>query len=289
MSGIREYSKILIKRTALTGVVPTIPIDDNDLDNFLDTDILTAELYFNIADRILYTRAGDEIIIIGGSSEIDNVLLQELIGLVEKCCLSGAEGIHNIMNTLDIHSKYFEYLMKCCKVPVRPTKPKPLIPGQAVDYIVYNKPEPYKPQGQIKPQTIEVIPVRKDNEESNLILYPSEKGYFSVLGIPGDWSVKDLRIVDKSGVDLESHLPIYFNDVVCENKVLSLGWVAATGKDKRTYETCIELSSIRGYSIKDTSAGKKTPLLIYETKNSNKVTRTFEGSTSLWYRYATNQ
>jgi hypothetical protein len=59
---IREYSKLLLKRTSALGVTPSIPVDDNDLENFLDTDILNGELYINTADKILYTRAEGDII-----------------------------------------------------------------------------------------------------------------------------------------------------------------------------------------------------------------------------------
>lgn len=289
MSGIIEYSKILIKRTSIPGVVPTIPDDDNDLDSFLDTDILQGELYFNMSDRILYTRAGQEIIIIGGQGQFDNTLLEELIGLVEKCCLDSSINFNNVFNTLNLHTKYLQELIKCCRyIPVRPTRP--FIPGQAIVeiYSTDNPTKPFKPSLPSAPIDYIAESKKVSKNPSKLILYPVDKGYFSVIGMPGSWSVIDRRIVNQSGVDLLEYLPIYFDEMVCDNKTISKSWIAATGKNDYRYQECTELVAIRGYVIKDTSQGKDIPFLIYETKKNGSV-KTFEASTSLWHRYAANR
>lgn len=288
--GIIEYSKILIKRTGLPGVVPTIPLDDNDLDSFRDTDILQGELYFNMADRILYTRANNEIVIIGGQG-FDTTLLEELIGLVEGCCVSTEANFDNVFNILNMHSKYLQELIKCCRYipPVRPTRP--LIPGQAIVeiYSTESPTRPRKPSLPSAPINYNTKPKKYSKEPSKLILYPVDRGYFSIIGMPGNYSVQNRRIVREDGRDLEDFLPIYFNEIVCNTKQKALAsWTAATGKNNRNYEDCVELVAIRGYVIKDTSQGKDIPFLIYETKKKG-VTKTFEASTSLWYKYATNR
>lgn len=50
-----EYSRLLMKRSVTPGVVPTVPLTNN-LNDFTATDIFEGELFYNIADGILYSR-----------------------------------------------------------------------------------------------------------------------------------------------------------------------------------------------------------------------------------------
>lgn len=204
----------------------------------------------------------------------------------EICCKFTTNSLHNIENTLDNHSNILRKLLKCCEYRPGPIRPvRPLIPGQSFDDLtpIPVVPKPVKPY---TAQPIIVKPKKIDKERSNLILYPVDKGYFGIIGIPGSWSVQNRRIINQAGEDLEQYLPIYFGEFVCDNKVISKSWIAATGKNDIYYQKCIELVAIRGYVIKDTSQRKDTPLLIYETRNMNGVSRTFEASTSLWNKYS---
>lgn len=81
---IREYSKIQLKRTGLAGVTPSIPINDNDLENFTDTDILNGELFLNTTDKILWTRANNEIVRLNFVGATASNYLQETFETVNK-------------------------------------------------------------------------------------------------------------------------------------------------------------------------------------------------------------
>jgi len=50
-----EYSRLLMKRSMTAGVVPTVPLTNN-LNDFTATDIFEGELFYNVADGILYSR-----------------------------------------------------------------------------------------------------------------------------------------------------------------------------------------------------------------------------------------
>lgn len=65
-----EYSRIILKRSNVSGVIPTIPISEN-LNQFIGTDIFEGELFINIPDNILYTRANNEIIVLNGGGNSD--------------------------------------------------------------------------------------------------------------------------------------------------------------------------------------------------------------------------
>jgi hypothetical protein len=58
-----EYSRIILKRSFTPGVTPTVPELDN-LNQFIGTDIFEGELFLNIPDNKLYTRANNEIILL---------------------------------------------------------------------------------------------------------------------------------------------------------------------------------------------------------------------------------
>lgn len=59
----KEFSRILTKRSFIPGVVPTIPAS-NDLNFFTGTDIFEGELFLNLPDGKLYTREGNNIILL---------------------------------------------------------------------------------------------------------------------------------------------------------------------------------------------------------------------------------
>lgn len=61
-----EYSRLRVKRTDQTGVVPTVPASE-DITTFIETDIFVGELFYNTADNILYTRDDNGIVILTGT------------------------------------------------------------------------------------------------------------------------------------------------------------------------------------------------------------------------------
>jgi outer membrane protein assembly factor BamB len=67
-----EYSRIILKRSLTPGVTPTVPEIDN-LNQFIGTDIFEGELFFNIPDGKLYTRANGEIILLNDSETFTKV------------------------------------------------------------------------------------------------------------------------------------------------------------------------------------------------------------------------
>ena len=118
-------------------------------------------------------------------------------------------------------------------------------------------------------------------------LYPQKPIRITIPGVGGQWKVGGRRIVSKNGIDLCKSLPVYFNLCICEGKSIGRYSSPVVQKQIYQYKKCIELVAIRGYVIKDTSSGKDTPLLIYETRDiKTGVVRTFEGDINLWKRYA---
>lgn len=65
-----QDSRILIKRSTTTGVVPTVPSSNDHTDGtWIATDIYKGELFFNQADGIMFTRDDSGIVTIGGNSD----------------------------------------------------------------------------------------------------------------------------------------------------------------------------------------------------------------------------
>lgn len=58
----REYIRLPLKRSTKTGETPTIPIDENDLDQWLDTDIMVGEIFINSVDDGVYIRSENGIL-----------------------------------------------------------------------------------------------------------------------------------------------------------------------------------------------------------------------------------
>jgi hypothetical protein len=118
-----------------------------------------------------------------------------------------------------------------------------------------------------------------------LFKYPAEPGYFTILGIPAQFMVVGKRIKDKNNLDLLTYLPIYFNEKICNGRSYR-----NRASNNVNYKDCIELIAIRGYAVKNTSNGSNVPILIYETKNLfTGTTKTFEGTITLWDKYAINR
>jgi hypothetical protein len=63
----RKVTRIIMKRSSISGVKPTIPPSEDHTDgSWISTDIYKGEFFFNQADGIIYTRSSDGIIVIGG-------------------------------------------------------------------------------------------------------------------------------------------------------------------------------------------------------------------------------
>lgn len=63
MADKREYSRIIVKRTAIPGATPSAPTASN-IEDFTPTDIFEGELFFNIPDKKLYSRSGGDIVLL---------------------------------------------------------------------------------------------------------------------------------------------------------------------------------------------------------------------------------
>lgn len=63
MATINEQRRLILKRSAIPGTIPTVPAVDN-IDTFTATDIFKGELFYNIPDNILYTRDNTGIVIV---------------------------------------------------------------------------------------------------------------------------------------------------------------------------------------------------------------------------------
>jgi hypothetical protein len=63
-----EYSRIISKHTDIIGVTPSVPVDDDDFDNFLPTDIFNGELFINLPDQKIWSRSGSTIFPLSGGA-----------------------------------------------------------------------------------------------------------------------------------------------------------------------------------------------------------------------------
>jgi hypothetical protein len=64
MSNPIEYSRLIMKRTQVSGATPSINTGDTIDNTWTDSDILTGELFYNIPDQKLYTRSGEDIVLL---------------------------------------------------------------------------------------------------------------------------------------------------------------------------------------------------------------------------------
>jgi len=90
-----QFSRILLKRTNTSGVVPTIPLTNSHTDGtWRLTDIYDGELFLNTADNRLWCRAGNDIVELGtrtpwarggsggdGFGSIRNVMIDDTVTL----------------------------------------------------------------------------------------------------------------------------------------------------------------------------------------------------------------
>lgn len=74
-----EYSRLLLKRSVTAGVVPTVPLSNN-LNDFNATDIYEGELFYNVADGILFSRDLLGITVLGTPGAPANLLNTLLLG-----------------------------------------------------------------------------------------------------------------------------------------------------------------------------------------------------------------
>jgi hypothetical protein len=75
-----EYSRLLMKRSMTAGVVPTVPLTNN-LNDFNATDIFEGELFYNVADGILYSRDLTGIVILATGVVPVNPDLTTVLGI----------------------------------------------------------------------------------------------------------------------------------------------------------------------------------------------------------------
>ncbi len=76
MSIKSEYSRLIVKRSTQTGVIPTIPSSSTLDDTWLSTDIYIGELFINTADDKIWYRADSGIVEItgGGGGGGDSIM-----------------------------------------------------------------------------------------------------------------------------------------------------------------------------------------------------------------------
>jgi hypothetical protein len=214
------------------------------------------------------------------SDDLDNI--QDLINSSIECCKYNNQMLLDINKQLYSHSLVLRELLKCCKYKPVPTKPN-FLPGQAYVEVLSNEPfiQPTRPTQ----PTYTITPKRIESSPNPLIIYPVDKGYFGVLSIPGSWNIVDGRIVDKTGVDLENHLPLFFNYRVYEESSYN-----NQASNSVSYSKDFELVGMLGYVVKRLAGGVEEPLIIYETYNwRTGVRRTFEANVNIWNKYASNR
>lgn len=61
-----EYSRLITKHTDIIGITPSVPVDDDDFDNFLATDIFNGELFINLPDQTIWSRNGSQVFQLSG-------------------------------------------------------------------------------------------------------------------------------------------------------------------------------------------------------------------------------
>jgi hypothetical protein len=209
-------------------------------------------------------------------------LLNQSMEADKKCCADMTKFMYGISYQLNQQGLILRELLKCCHY--RPYRPHH-IPGQAIIDITpvgsgsYTPPTPApKPIDIVKPK-----PIIKTNYK--MYKYPADRGYFTVLGIPNNYNVVGRRIVDKLGEDLCGYLPIYFNENICNTR-----YYRNRASNTVNYNECYELVGIMGYVVKNVAGGSSVPYLIYETKNLyTGAVKTFEGTVTLWDKYAINR
>ena len=67
-----QDSRIKIKRSTITGTVPTVPSSNDHTDGtWIATDIYKGELFFNQADGVLWSRDDNGVTCLGGSASVE--------------------------------------------------------------------------------------------------------------------------------------------------------------------------------------------------------------------------
>lgn len=96
----KEYSRIQMKRSSLSGVVPTIPANDEIDETWIDTDLMLGELFINLADDMIWMRTEYGIIDItggggggGGTQSLTQTLAYGNETLGKPIIISGTDNI----------------------------------------------------------------------------------------------------------------------------------------------------------------------------------------------------
>lgn len=90
-----EFVRIIVKNSTTPGEIPTVPVDETDLDSFLDTDIFEGELFYNIPDEKLFTRSGSTILDLTNVSTttIDSISTSTTVGLDDIYEITGGNAV----------------------------------------------------------------------------------------------------------------------------------------------------------------------------------------------------
>jgi len=109
MSLITQQSKIVHKTSSIAGVVPTIytgTTQDHTLSDWKDTDIYNAELFFNLADKKVFTRLNSSIVQIYPSLSGD-AGTEDVRYFDDYAALSASTGTTNTINVVKADSKIY--------------------------------------------------------------------------------------------------------------------------------------------------------------------------------------
>jgi hypothetical protein len=87
-----EYSRLIIKRSTIPGVEPTIPTGDTIDNNFLPTDILVGELFANVEDQKVWLRHNTGIALISTGTTSSSIFTGGTVS-GPTIFLSGATGV----------------------------------------------------------------------------------------------------------------------------------------------------------------------------------------------------
>jgi hypothetical protein len=80
-----EYSRLLLKRTNIAGVVPTIPpVSATTLNQFTPTDIFVGEFFANVEDDRLWIRTNTGIVELNTSGSTGTTVVPDLVQVLNE-------------------------------------------------------------------------------------------------------------------------------------------------------------------------------------------------------------
>lgn len=245
--------------------------------------------------RKMLAQFGFQINQINSNIELTNWTIADLYEFNKKCCEGNFKNWSLMFRYLEEMRRKVDGLLLCCEEETPPPTP-PLPPvrpvlevGQAIrditDFVV--------PKPVVKPKPVEspfttieatrlsaVAPVA--HNESLIMYYNVDKGYFPIPNVMGSWIIDGRSIKNKEGVDLINYMPIDVNYRIKEviNRKMSLSG------NSDIYDSDITLVDIFGYVIKDTPNGR-VALLKYKTRdNKTGVVKTFESDIYKWSKWS---